>query len=180
MVEGSTPWSPGKPKFDYSWWLINVESAWILFALTARGLPCRPWPAFRMTSVDGRRRVSWSPFVIRQHAVWVESACWSITNGDLGRVAGAETPDRTQNAKFLIRNTRDSHSGLQIGNKTWTWRCSGCDSGPLRGFRESGSTVLPTMIAVCDTQPCTLAPKVHGCVSQTAIMVELCHYDLGI
>jgi len=35
-------------------------------------------------------------------------------------------------------------------------------------------------IAVCDTQPCTLAPKVHGCVSQTAIMPERHHYDLAL
>jgi len=34
------------------------------------------------------------------------------------------------------------------------------------------------MIAVCDTSACSLGPKVHADVSQTAILPERHHYDL--
>jgi len=51
----------------------------------------------------------------RVHALQ-HRASWR--SSDLGRVAGAGTPDRTQNAKFPSRSPRGSHSGLRIGNKT--------------------------------------------------------------
>ena len=97
----------------------------------------------------------------------------------MGRVAGAGTPDRTRNAKFPGETpaivTRATNSNKARAGPL-LWVCSGLP----RGFEGSGSAALPGKITESDTQPCTFRVKVHGCVSQTAILPEPGQYDLAI
>src|SRR5215468_4287638 len=69
------------------------------------------------------------------------------------------------------RNTRDSHLWLRIVTRRERDVALGV-IGPAAGFRRSGVDSVPHKITENDTQPCTPAPTVHGCVSQTVILTN--------
>ena len=74
-----------------------------------------------------------------------ESACWRITNGDLGRVAAAirrgnAGPCSERNVPQ--RNTRDSHLWLRTVTRRELDVALGV-IGPAAGFRRSGVEQLP-------------------------------------
>ena len=147
-----------------------------------RGLPCRfVTQCSQMTSAGGGLR-----FMI---AVCDTSACSlrlkvhadvSLTAilGALPPRSGAGTPDRAQNATFPSE-TPAMHLWLRIVTRPERDVALGV-IGPAAGFRRSGVDSVPHKITENDTQPCTPAPKAHGCVSQTVILTNPGQCDLAI
>jgi len=79
------------------------------------------------------------------------------TGGELTR---GKQPRTEQHQSQVHRPEHRSHSGIHA---------QPVDHGPEVG-----------KIAVCDTSACTLGLKLHADVSQTAILGDPVHYDLGI